>query len=89
VTIKGKATEKSTIFFRTYTLAADMAAIPLRKSEAETAMDVEKFRRTKRGEKISPPPRPIMVRMREEKKIITRSKMRFIVVLSPAFGKRV
>jgi len=50
-------------------MAADAAAVPLRKREAETAMDWGKFSRTKRGENISPPPRPIMVRMKEEKKI--------------------
>jgi hypothetical protein len=46
-------------------MAADRAAMPFRKREAETAVETGKERRINRGEKMSPPPKPTMVRISE------------------------
>ena len=43
--------------------------MPFKKRDAETAVVIGNLRRTKRGEKISPPPNPTMVRMKEAKKM--------------------
>jgi len=55
-------------------MAAEMAAIPLRKRDADTAVLTGNFNRTKRGEKISPPPSPTMVRMKEARKMISNRR---------------
>jgi hypothetical protein len=55
-------------------MAADRAAMPFRKREAETAVETGKERRTNRGEKMSPPPRPTMVRTSELAKMIGMSR---------------
>jgi hypothetical protein len=55
-------------------MAAERAAMPLRKREAETAVETGKERRINRGEKISPPPRPTMVRTRELAKMMGISR---------------
>jgi len=59
-------------------MAAEMAAIPFRKRDADTAVVTGNFNSTKRGEKISPPPRPTMVRMKEPKKMITNKRKKGI-----------
>jgi hypothetical protein len=41
-------------------------------------MVLGKSSNTKRGENISPPPRPTMVRIKEERKIIKSKTRRFI-----------
>ena len=64
-------------------MAADTAAIPFKKREAETAMVFGKFKSTNSGEKINPPPRPTMVRMSEVKKMIDSSKTRGIDPTQP------
>jgi hypothetical protein len=79
VMIKGRETEKSTIFFRTYIYEAEAAAIPFKKSDAETAMVWGKPSNTNRGENISPPPKPTIVRIKEERKIIINKTKRFII----------
>jgi hypothetical protein len=53
-----------------------MAAIPLRKSDADTAVVTGNFNRTKSGEKTRPPPSPTMVRMKDARKMITNNKTR-------------
>jgi hypothetical protein len=55
-------------------MAADRAAMPFRKREAETAVETGKERRIKRGEKMRPPPRPTMVRTSELTKMIGMSR---------------
>jgi len=59
-------------------MAAEIAAIPFKKSDAETAVDKGNLRRTKRGEKISPPPSPTIVSRKEAKKMITSRRARGI-----------
>ena len=46
-----------------------MAAMPFKKREADTAVLTGKCNKIKRGEKIRPPPRPTMVRIKEAVKI--------------------
>jgi hypothetical protein len=55
-------------------MAADRAATPFRKREAETAVETGKARRIKSGEKINPPPKPTMVRTSELAKMIGMSR---------------
>ena len=55
-------------------MAAEIAAIPFRKSDADTAVVTGNFNRTKRGENISPPPRPTIVSMKEAKKMIANNR---------------
>jgi hypothetical protein len=55
-------------------MAAELAAMPFRKREADTAVVIGNLRRTKRGEKMSPPPNPTMVRMKEAEKTTMSNK---------------
>jgi hypothetical protein len=55
-------------------MAADIAAMPFRNREAETAVGTGKARRIKSGEKINPPPRPTMVRTSELAKMMGISR---------------
>ena len=57
-------------------MAAEMAAIPLRKRDADTAVVTRNFNRTKRGEGKSTPHSPTMVRMKEARKMITNKRAR-------------
>jgi len=78
---KGKPIFTSTIFFRKYVMAADAAAMPLRKREAETAVESGNLSSTKRGEKMSPPPSPTMVKTKEIKKITIRRRNKGMVTV--------
>jgi len=60
-------------------MAAELAAIPLRKRDADTAVLMGNFRSTNRGEKISPPPSPTIVSTKEIKNISIRSSNNGIV----------
>ena len=55
-------------------MAADRAAVPFRNKDAETAVESGNPNKTKRGEKMSPPPSPTMVSMKEEMKITGNKK---------------
>jgi hypothetical protein len=55
-------------------MAAELAAMPFKKREADTAVVIGNLRRTKRGEKMSPPPNPTMVRMKEAEKTMMSNK---------------
>jgi hypothetical protein len=59
-------------------MAAEMAAIPFKKRDADTAVVTGNSNRTNRGEKISPPPNPTMVRIKEARKMITHNRTRGI-----------
>lgn len=60
--------------------------MPFKKRDAATAVEIGKPSRTKRGEKMSPPPRPIMVKSNDETNIIGRRIKRFIAVENIANG---
>ena len=78
----GKPVFTSTIFFLKKVMAAEIAAIPFKKRDADTAVVTGNFSRIKRGEKISPPPNPTIVRMKEARKIIINNKKDGIDVLN-------
>ncbi len=69
---RGTAIEKFIIFFLTYTLVADIAAMPFKKRDVETALWTGRFIKINRGENMSPPPSPIIVNINEDKKITGR-----------------
>ena len=50
-------------------MAADKAAIPFKKREADTAVLTGNCSRIKSGANIRPPPRPTMVRIKEAAKM--------------------
>ena len=60
---------------------AEKGAIPFKKRDADTAVVTGNLSKTKRGEKISPPPSPTMVRMKEAKKMTASSKARGIRII--------
>jgi hypothetical protein len=47
-----------------------MAAMPFKKRDADTAVVTGYPNNTKRGENISPPPNPTIVRMKEARKMM-------------------
>jgi len=55
-------------------MAAEKAAIPFKKREADTAVVNGNPSNTNRGEKMRPPPNPTMVRIKEERKMITNKR---------------
>jgi hypothetical protein len=59
-------------------MAAEIAAIPFRKRDADTAVVTGNFNRIKRGENISPPPNPTMVRMKEARNMIVNNRKKGI-----------
>ena len=56
-----------------------MAAIPFKNREADTAVEIGNPARRKKGEKINPPPSPIMVRINEDTNITGRIIKRLMV----------
>jgi len=46
-------------------MAAEIAAMPFKNKEADTAVLTGKCSKTNSGEKIRPPPKPTMVRIKE------------------------
>jgi hypothetical protein len=61
-------------------MAAELAAMPFRNRDADTAVVIGNLRRTKRGEKMSPPPNPTMVRMKEAEKTTMSRRNRGIAL---------
>jgi len=59
-------------------MAAEMAAMPFRKRDADTAVVTGNSNRTKRGENISPPPNPTMVRIKEARNMIVNNRKKGI-----------
>jgi hypothetical protein len=57
-------------------MAAEKAAIPFKKRDAETAVVNVKPNNTKRGEKIKPPPSPTMVKIKDEQNMTGKSSVK-------------
>jgi hypothetical protein len=55
---------------------AEKAAVPFKKRDADTAVVTGNLSKTRRGEKISPPPSPTIVRTKEARKMTASSKAR-------------
>jgi hypothetical protein len=61
-------------------MAAEMAAIPLRRGDAATAVVTGNFNRTKREEGKSTPHTHTMISMQEVRKMITNNSVRIMSI---------